>query len=342
MSVELPAAGIFSNVFSDLPSSEKPGEIKTRPTLFTIRDRDIFAARDFSGRPHLLVPVLGGSPIEEQNGITQAISASFVKFPNSNGTEEVFLDIVCSESGADEVFGAICNEYCQSFVEDREYSPQELIASIESVIQKWQSVLKALKLEQPPISVQMGLFGELLFLSQCVDKLGPSAIDAWFGPDNSRHDFEFSTGSFEVKTSRVLAEKRMTVHGLAQFDVSSDSKLHLLLIQVEFAAKGTTIGDLVSSLLASGVSAAKLNLKLAKFHEEFAVNPPEWSTTLKYKPFRISLFQIQPDFPTLKAQDFDAKKLSRISKIEYSMKLDGLPCREFSSSELARLQECLP
>ena len=341
MSIELPAAGIFSSIFSDLPRSENQGEIRTRPTLFTVGNREIFAARDFSGRPHLLVPVSGESAIESQNDITQAISASVVRFPNSHGTEEMFLDIVCKEFGADEVFGAICNEYCQAFIEERGYSPQELMASLEQVIQKWQSILKALKTEQPPLSVQIGLFGELLFLKQCVLKFGPGAVDGWFGPQNSRHDFEFSFGAFEVKTSRVLAEKRMTVHGLAQFDVSSDSNLQLLLIQVEFATNGVSIADIIEALLALGVSADKLNLKLSNFHEFFAIEVPSWSRTLKLKPFKASVFRVLPDFPTLRASDFGEEQLSRISKIEYSMKLDGLPCIEFSSSEFGRLQECL-
>ena len=52
---------------------------------------------------------------------------------------------------------------------------------------------------------QQGLYGELLFLSECLDSQGLEAVSHWAGSEDETHDFYFGSHAVEVKTTSAQA-----------------------------------------------------------------------------------------------------------------------------------------
>lgn len=52
---------------------------------------------------------------------------------------------------------------------------------------------------------QQGLYGELLFLGECLDSQGVGAVSHWAGSEDETHDFYFGPHAVEVKTTSAQA-----------------------------------------------------------------------------------------------------------------------------------------
>ena len=143
------------------------------------------------------------------------------------------------------------------------YAAYQLIESIVSYLREGNSFrqavgesvadMKDLLANRTRLSdeVETGLWGELLLLEHLVGRVGEEpAIDAWLGPENSEHDFSFTSFEAEVKTTR--AETRHHRIGTdTQLERSPDRPLYLVSIQVTLAGaatRGRTLPRLVADV----------------------------------------------------------------------------------------------
>lgn len=333
-----PNAGLFSTVLSDLEPSANELVLNTRGTFFKHQGQEVFAGRDHLGRPHLLVPVSDLGILDSEHQPAKGLKIKLTSFKTGN-QEQFFLDILCLDSNADDIFGAICNEYCQSISDNG--GDSILLGKFEVTIEKWREILKALVEREPSDNEICGLIGELWLLEAATLKIGVNAIDNWFGPDQARHDFEFPTRSIEVKTSRSTANKKITVHGVTQLDSKPGHYIDLVLFQTERTPSGDSVKVVLDRLIKLGVSDSKLNSKLSKFGENLAENAPGWTTTYKISAVATSVFPVDGEFPILKLSQLNEVQKNRISGIAYDLRLDGLKCRVMAGLKLEELGEIL-
>ena len=67
---------------------------------------------------------------------------------------------------------------------------------------------------------QQGLYGELLFLSECLDSQGSKAVPHWAGSEDETHDFYFGPHAVEVKTTSAQAPYFACISSEYQLDNS--------------------------------------------------------------------------------------------------------------------------
>ena len=66
---------------------------------------------------------------------------------------------------------------------------------------------------------QQGLYGELLFLGECLDSQGVGAVSHWAGSEDETHDFYFGPHAVEVKTTSALTLPRRILVPVVQKQV---------------------------------------------------------------------------------------------------------------------------
>lgn len=80
---------------------------------------------------------------------------------------------------------------------------EKSVAVIINVLTKWKEFFAADKELLMLEKRQQGLYGELLFLSECIDAQGLEAVAHWAGSEDETHDFYFGSHAVEVKTTSV-------------------------------------------------------------------------------------------------------------------------------------------
>lgn len=116
---------------------------------------------------------------------------------------------------------------------------------------RWHFFLKAGSTRGLSIEEQRGLVGELAFLDELCDIIGPAAaIEAWMGPEGSSKDFEFPHCCIEVKARRGAAKPYVRISSEDQLSDVDGGKLFLKVYNVDSAMvpEGENLHEHVSKL----------------------------------------------------------------------------------------------
>lgn len=168
-----------------------------------------------------------------------------------------------------------------------------------------------------------GLFGELLVLRNCFEKMGDKAIDCWMGPDKSRHDFVFKDNkAIEAKSSLKQNRKIISISNDMQLTNVGSADLFLVFMILELNPSGLTIADLVNGLyekLSSQKSKDNFEQKLL----EMKVVRGQIVTKRRFVLIETHQYKVSSSFPRLTLDDVHAKS-NRIYDLKYKVDLDGL------------------
>lgn len=209
--------------------------------------------------------------------------------------------------------------------------PQAIIVSLGS----WGQLLSRKSLM--PETSQLGLHGELCFLKALIAVQGGSAMEAWIGPRNERHDFRIADAEFEVKsTSRN--QRIHIIHGLGQLEPTLKKKLFVLSFHFELA------GSRSGHTLPEKVSAVRGLLKndgenLGRFEEAVEkVGYRDSDAVFYIDRFQMRslprLIPVNGELPRITAgqlrQSLGEQSLQRIGEVTYEINADGLGYEEGS------------
>lgn len=140
------------------------------------------------------------------------------------------------DSAQREVFEALCRNVVSS-AETADTLDAALSRSIRRT-RRWHFLLKGGSTQGLSVEEQRGLVGELAFLRQLVDAIGPaSSIEAWRGPEGSAKDFEFPNLCIEVKARRGAAKPHVSISSADQLADVIGARLFLRVVDVDSAIK---------------------------------------------------------------------------------------------------------
>lgn len=317
-----PKAGVFGALFETLGASDNPSELRTKKSRFTLMGVDIFAGRDFDGYPHLLIPTNAMDKVVPES-LSAYIQLTRRELATGTGELQAFIDISCSSTEADALFGPICLEISESVSKSGSPSYESVLTQVAKVVEKWREILKALVEAGLSRSAFIGLVGEVLALTALIDVRGPEALEGWFGQEKTRHDFEFENEAFEIKASTVLSRRTCEIHGMNQLASADGTKLSLIHFQIEQAASGLCLADLLSALERKLGSDVVLRKKLSDVWP-LTSNPPQWFSEFKFKVVSASRFVVDQNFPRITSDALGAGAAHHISDIRYSLNLEGI------------------
>lgn len=183
------------------------------------------------------------------------------------------------------------------------------------------------------IERQVGLFGELVFLSSLIDHAGPAiGIGSWFGSDSEEHDFRLTETDIEVKTT-TAEKRRHWISTETQLAPLGDRPLCLHSIQVTPtpADVGWSLPELVAHIAD--------RLERGAQRDDFAVGLNGAGYRLSHEPRydrRWALrtdpltFPVDDHFPAIRSGDIATiiDEPVRVVDFKYQLQLDGLPTQE--------------
>lgn len=197
----------------------------------------------------------------------------------------------------DEIFVKLCWDLMSASKDDT-----EPIEKIVAQYKKWLKLLQRIGNGLLPPHSQKGLIGELLYLSDLVDRHGEkTALDEWVGPEGADQDFNFENGWAEVKTT-IIAGTSVQVSSLQQFDRSDEGTLVVYFLDKTSSTGITTISlneavKLVFSKVLAQSNKDLLGLKLAKYGYQ-CKNADEYSD-YRFKLSEKRSYYVSSDFPRL-------------------------------------------
>jgi len=171
-----------------------------------------------------------------------------------------------------------------------------------------------------------GLFGELLFLADIIERFGPEVVNSWTGPTGKDHDFQTGNNlAVEIKTS-VETPFRINCN-IRQLDHTIFKTLYIVCYHLASSEKGTALSDLVRNIeKLIGTDESSLD----KFYERLMAAGYTRQLESAYNSFRLnfsdaSAFLIDNNFPKITESSFVSPPDHRITGIRYSLQLTGLP-----------------
>lgn len=101
---------------------------------------------------------------------------------------------------------------------------------------RWHFLLKGGNTQGLSTEEQRGLVGELTFLRELSDEIGPAAaIEAWKGPEGSSKDFEFPHCCIEIKARRGAAKPFVRISSEDQLSGVEGGSLFLRVYNIDSA-----------------------------------------------------------------------------------------------------------
>lgn len=116
---------------------------------------------------------------------------------------------------------------------------------------RWHHLLRSGRSDRLSPEEQRGLIGELQFLHELIDRLGPlGAVQAWTGPSGSAKDFEMGSVLVEVKARRGAAHPHVQISSEVQLSDVEGARLFLKVTPVDSVPKpnGLSLSDHVDAL----------------------------------------------------------------------------------------------
>ena len=149
---------------------------------------------------------------------------------------------------------------------------------------------------------QQGLYGELLFLNECMNFHGAEAVLHWAGSEDETHDFYFGPNAVEVKTTSVQAPYFASISSEYQLD-NGDVPGKLFLRFYAFR-KSHSEGEKLPELIAEIRGKLGENLSMMqKFNEKLKkygyFDEAEDSYTIGYYQRDNYCFAVKDSFPRI-------------------------------------------
>lgn len=134
------------------------------------------------------------------------------------GIDTPFVGLFQLPNSASDIFEIVVEDL-RSQLEAAEKNEESLSVIIRALT-KWKEFFTTDKELLMSEERQQGLYGELLFLSECLDYQGLEAVLHWAGSDDETHDFYFGPHAVEVKTTSAQAPYFASISSEYQLDNS--------------------------------------------------------------------------------------------------------------------------
>jgi hypothetical protein len=170
----------------------------------------------------------------------------FPSYVMAKATVQITIELV--DNSYSDIFGVLGEDLVKVVAEtfDAKSAVQQLISRLK----RWQLLLQSFQPKGLSENQQIGLFGELWFLSKHLlpSMLPLDAIRAWTAPYGSNQDFQIGACALEVKTTTVTLA---TVHisNIRQLDGAGLASLILIHISTELrSGSGETLNQVIDAI----------------------------------------------------------------------------------------------
>ena len=262
------------------------------------------------------------------------LTITYEKFKKFGSELSDFILVKCKQEQYVNYFLQILNE----ILEHINNSNIGLVKSINIIILKWRHFLslpKSYILDETDI---IGLIGELLLLDKILDNENYNAINFWVAEER-KEDFLINSNIIEVKATLNRNHVHI-INGIDQLLIIPNFNKYILSI---ILTKTNSIDKINLPYLIE-----KINDKINQHPEKtelfyfklkqrkYDIRDREEYLNFNYELITAGYFFIDENFPKLTTNELTIALNNRISKIRYTIDLEGLPHDDFSTFDIAK------
>jgi hypothetical protein len=230
----------------------------TTDTDYTLLEKvgTAYAARSRTGLPALVVPIspTAGLLVGRRASGFELIAHHTLRYRFAGEEwDGPAAALVGAEADVADSFAVLAADVARRAERDSTWKTQ--LAAVE----EWQALLAPRG--RPTTETEVGLWGELWFLSQSRDV--DRALAGWRGPDRDTSDFYVDGIAAEVKTSRVRRQHHVSLAQVAPGDVAFESWLVSLWVKID-PASALTVPVLVASVIERAADRGEAMRRIAR------------------------------------------------------------------------------
>lgn len=248
-----------------------------------------------------------------------------------SGDRVATIKVSCLDRKLIEVFYGFMDDVIAKF------EPQtDVLQSLVSAAAEWRSLLQ---IASSPFSESraIGLYGELRFLEEAINELGPSALDLWQRSERDVHDFIANDARVEVKCSSFQDRATVTIHGLRQLQPPIKSTLTLAVAEMQKHGS-ESIDDVLARIIAMDTDLEKLNQKLLL--SKYVMGMPS-AGEYKFDLLSWRFWEITAGLSVLNKSAVEEHIANAVSSVSYALNLSaiGVPKHKFDFQRLSSMVE---
>ena len=282
----------------------------------------LFCALDSQGIRHLLI-FLHPEDDTYQDAQSRGIRVATRELTIQGQSAEKYLDIECLDEVGFSIFDLMGGE----IAEELENAKKPPIDGVKQILAKWRRFWGQQPHQILSREEQIGLFAELWFLSVwLIPKIGPNVVMAWRGPWGSRHDFEWTDKSVEVKATAQSRGRVYKIHGLGQLENPAQGPLYLFGVRLrEEMSAGNNLPGLVENCRKqlNDVDDAFMHFETALVQIGYSPIHQDEYAKLNLHVLEDVLFVVDEDFPRITDSTFPSGLPSGVEQVEYEINLDS-------------------
>jgi hypothetical protein len=330
---------IAPEVWRRLEQSRPAGDNLTARQAIPAGSPRLQCALDSKGRRHLLIALQENEDAlrdTQSRGVHVETRDLIVRgHPSAR-----YLDIICLDVTGHPVLDLIGGELATA-LSMPEAKPAEIVKRVLAKWRRFWGLLPRTMLSREEI---LGLFAELwFFLVWLLPSAGASeTVQRWRGPMGSRHDYEWTGKSVEVKATTSTRGRIHRINGLDQLSPPEQGELYFFSLHLrEEAGALNTLPSLITSILSQLNSDVDALSRFETVLAQTGYSPAhdEEYSKLHLRIVTEGLYAVRDDFPRLSAQQFRAGVPAGIERVEYEINLNSFNHLILSKSpgELANL-----
>lgn len=307
---------IAPEFWTALSASAQPGsDYPVRPPLAEICPRLLGSVAPTGERCFVIALIAGEEAVEDSR--SRGLRVSGMEMENDEGVRGRYIVVTCLDVAGHELFDVIGLDLASAI------ATQAPAIAINRLLTKWRRFWG--QLTRPLLSreAQIGLLAELWFFSRwLVPAAGPVAATRWRAPYRSRHDFEWTGRSVEVKGTAIVSRFACKVNGIDQLEPPENGELLLFAFRVrDEAGASVTLPQIIAecrSILSADPDALAVFDTGLMQTDYLPTHEAEYSQN-HWRVVDERLYRVDESFPRLRPRHFELGLPPGVSEVSYML-----------------------
>lgn len=214
---------------------------------------------------------------------------------------------------------------CQTLVSALQFAndSSSSLAVALAHIRRWKTFLSGRGGQRLSIEEVRGLFAELTFLLELMDRLQATgaAVEAWLGPEKSHQDFIFGNTAIEIKSLSGAERSAVRISSEDQMESLNDDLFLRIyrLSNLQEASSAQSLNDLVAVVQARLGDAKSVEAFDRKLVANGYAPLPDYDEP-RFVVSEVRSFRVEESFPCL----IRSRLPAGVAKVAYDIKLEAI------------------
>lgn len=294
----------LTSIWGRLSLDGEPRDGFVRLRLTSVRSCATYAARHVASGAEALVLEVEAESVQGSPSYPQSVGFDVraeALEPGRSGRTRILL-VLTNERYRD-IFQTLCADVVRK-LEDVD-SETEAVRTFVSRLVRWQAFVRKHGTAGLSLEARRGLYGELRFLQDLLSAIGMApAVSSWKGSMAADHDFQFSSGSIEIKSTSANTPHTFRVNNAGQLNDRGVPCLFLqLLVLNESEGGAESLPELVDTIRHSLASPTSEDFEDALAAAGYLESQRDLYSAPRYSVRAETHFRVSAGFPRLLLSD---------------------------------------